>query len=88
MKFQVAAGKFNLFKPKQFMRSWASTSEAIGVNFRITGDPISAYGKHIGKVIDLNYTAGRWEKHDLRACRAALSRNGYLSREAVLLFDV
>jgi hypothetical protein len=90
MKFHSVAGKFNIFKPKQFIRSWRGTGLKVGLNFRIIGDPISAFGTHIGQVIELTAAAGsgRWARHDLAACYDALHRDNYLGQEAWQLFDM
>lgn len=85
MKFQIAAGKFNVFKPKQFYRSLRSSTEPFGVNFVVTGDPISKFGTHVGKVIRLQNTFPVGQRHDLGACRQALQSNRYMTKEALLL---
>lgn len=85
MKFHVEAGKFNVFKPKQFLRSWRGTSDVFGVNFCVQGDPISKFGTHIGRVIQLPNTFPAGQRHDLRACMSALTHHQYWTKEALFL---
>lgn len=64
MAHVIKASHFNIFKPQMMARSWGSksTGDSPGVNFRISGDMVSAHGiagGHVGTYVDLpNATGG------------------------------
>lgn len=71
---------FNVFKPKQMVRSIRSeaTGSSLGISFAVRHDIIGNYGKHVGHFIRLDQNGT--ETHSLQAIRRGLAHAGWLTR--------
>ncbi|GIX08445.1 hypothetical protein [Elioraea sp.] len=72
---------FNVFKPKQMLRSIRSdaTGRSSGICFVVRHDFIGSYGKHVGHLFLLDQNGG--DTHSLQAIRRGLRNHGLLDRE-------
>lgn len=87
MKYEIKLSCFNFIKPMQMIRSWRgpSGSTISGWNFRIIGDPVSAFGHHVGVEVELNppqHGMGMLAKHSMDAVIDALGRCEWGGMEA------
>ena len=73
MLTHLRASAFNVFKPKQLVRSVRSTraERSFGVSFVVQGDWMGGYGKHVGRLITLP-ASNENDRHSLEAIQQGL----------------
>jgi putative lipase involved disintegration of autophagic bodies len=81
MAGHLKASAFNIFKPKQMLRSIRSeaTGSSQGISFAVRGDLIANYGKHVGTFVPLDHIGTTDDRHSLQAIRRAFNRRGWLT---------
>jgi hypothetical protein len=81
MASHLKLSAFNVFKPKQMLRSIRSdaTGRSSGICFVVRHDFIGSYGKHVGHLFLLDQNGG--DTHSLQAIRRGLRNHGLLDRE-------
>ena len=83
MKTQIKLSAFNFMKPMHMARTLAakSTEQIQGWNFRLKGDPVSAFGYHVGSEVELDWVEGLGGKHGKDSCMLAMAKSGWWSED-------
>jgi hypothetical protein len=82
MTSHLKLSAFNVFKPKQMVRSIRSeaTGRSHGISFAVRHDLIGNYGKHVGDFIRLDHDGTVHDTHSLDAIRRGLVQRGWLDK--------